>query len=91
MDPRSIAGIKTSGHSGARIALGITADISQILAALDQGTFMVRFFRRRSNKPERRIFCLKTDTFEILQYPLQRGRLTLSEESSECRVDRRAV
>jgi hypothetical protein len=68
---------------GARFALGGGADISQILGALDQGTFMVRFFRRRSTKPEKRIFCLKTDTFEILQYPMQRGRLTLSEESSK--------
>ena len=67
----------------ARVALAGAADISQILTALDQGTFMVRFFRRRGARPEKRIFCLKTDTFEILQYPMQRGRMTLSEESSE--------
>lgn len=66
-----------------RVALDGGADISQILTALDQGTFMIRFFRRRSTRPEKRIFCLRTDTFEILQYPMQRGRLTLSEESSE--------
>ena len=68
----------------ARVALAGGADISQILGALDQGTYMVRFFRRRGNRPERRIFCLKMDTFEILQYPMQGGRLTLSEESSKC-------
>ena len=66
-----------------RVGLAGGADISQILGALDQGTFMVRFFRRRSTRPEKRIFCLKMDTFEILQYPMQRGRMTLSEESSE--------
>lgn len=69
--------------TNARVALAGAADISQILGALDQGTFMVRFFRRRGNRPEKRIFCLKTETFEILQFPMTRGRMTLSEESSE--------
>ena len=64
------------------MALGSSAEIPQILHALDQGTVMIRFFRRR-RQPEKRIFCLKTDTFEILQYPMARGKLTLSEESSK--------
>ena len=65
-----------------KVALDGSAEIPQILHALDQGTVMIRFFRRRGTRPEKRIFCLKTDTFEILQYPLHRGRLTLSEETS---------
>ena len=65
-----------------RMALDGGAEIPQILHALDQGTVMIRFFRRKSNKPEKRIFCLRTDTFEILQFPMARGRHTLSEESS---------
>ena len=66
----------------ARVALDGAAEIKQILLALDQGTVMIRFFRRR-RQPENRIFCLKTDTFEILQYPMQRGKHTPTEESSK--------
>lgn len=68
-----------------KVALDGSAEIPQILHALDQGTVMIRFFRRRGTRPEKRIFCLKTDTFEILQYPLHRGRLTLSEETINIR------
>jgi len=64
----------------ARMALGEGAEIPQSLHALDQGTVMIRFFRKKS--PQKRIFCLKTDTFEVLQYPMARGRHTLAEESS---------
>ena len=67
----------------ARMALGGSAEIPQILLALDQGTVMIKFFRKRK-VPERRVFCLKTDTFEILQYPMGRGKHTLCEESSTC-------
>ena len=66
----------------ARMALDGAAEIPQILHALDQGTVMIRFFFRRRRQPEKRIFCLKTDTFEILQYPMSRGKLTISEDSS---------
>ena len=66
----------------ARVALGNGAEVPQILLALDQGTVMIKFFRKRK-VPERRVFCLKTDTFEILQYPMGRGKHTLCEESSE--------
>ena len=66
----------------ARIALGSSAEIPQILNALDQGTVMIKFFRKRK-LPERRVFCLKMETFEILQYPMGRGKHTLCEESSE--------
>ena len=66
----------------ARMAVGSSAEIPQILHALDQGTVMIKFFRKRK-VPERRVFCLKTDTFEILQYPMGRGKHTLCEESSE--------
>ncbi len=67
-----------------RMALDSGAEIPQILHALDQGTVMIKFFRKKQ-KPEKRIFCLKTDTFEILQFPMARGRLTQFEETSECR------
>ena len=66
----------------ARVALGNGAEVPQILLALDQGTVMIKCFRKRK-VPERRVFCLKTDTFEILQYPMGRGKHTLCEESSE--------
>lgn len=66
----------------ARMAVGSLAEIPQILTALEQGTVMIKFFRKRK-VPERRVFCLKTDTFEILQYPMGRGKHTLCEESSE--------
>jgi len=65
------------------MSLSSGAEIPQILHALDQGTVMIKFFRRRGNKPEKRIFCLKTDTFEILQFPMARGRLTQCEETSK--------
>ena len=65
----------------ARPALNAKAEIPQILAALDQGNLMTRFFRK-GRRPERRVLCLKTDTFEILQFPTARGKLTLSEETS---------
>ena len=65
----------------ARMALGSAADIPQILVALDPGTVLIKFFRKKK-LPERRVFCLKTDTFEILQYPMGRGKHTLCEESS---------
>lgn len=79
----SVKSPKSAGpvDSMARMALGSSAEIPQILLALDQGTVLIRFFRKRK-LPERRVFCLKTDTFEILQYPMGRGKLTLSEESS---------
>lgn len=70
----------------ARMALGEGADIAQILTALDQGTVMIRFFSRKKGNPQKRIFCLKTDTFEVLQYPMARGRHTLSEESSTNKI-----
>lgn len=73
---------KPVAMSKPKAAVGESADIPQILHALDQGTVLIRFFKRRSNRPEKRIFCLKTDTFEILQYPMSRGSLTLSEERS---------
>ena len=66
--------------------LGETAEIPQILHALDQGTVLIRFFKKKANRPEKRIFCLKTDTFEILQYPMTRGSLTLPDERSECKL-----
>lgn len=75
--PRGSAPVDTM----ARMALGSSAEIPQILLALDQGTVMIKFFRKRK-VPERRVFCLKTDTFEILQYPMGRGKHTLCEESS---------
>ena len=58
-------------------------DVPQILQALDQGTVMIRFFRRKGNRPEKRILCLKMETFEILQYPVSRGKLTQCEETSK--------
>lgn len=70
-----------------RVSLSSAAEIPQILHALDQGTVMIRFFVKKKGKPEKRIFCLKTDTFQILQYPMARGRLTQCEEISEfCHV-----
>ena len=65
----------------ARMAVGDGAEIPQILLALDRGTVMIKFFKRKK-VPERRVFCLKTDTFEILQYPMG-GKHTLCEEASE--------
>lgn len=58
-------------------------EVPQILQALDQGTVMIRFFRRKGNKPEKRILCLKMETFEILQYPVAKGKLTQCEETSK--------
>jgi phosphatidylinositol phospholipase C gamma-1 len=66
------------------MAVGSSAEIPQILHALDQGTVMIKFFRKRK-VPERRVFCLKTDTFEIMQYPMGRGKHTLCEESIDIR------
>ncbi len=69
-----------------RMSLSSGAEIPQILHALDQGTVMIKFFKRRGNRPEKRIFCLKTDTFEILQFPMARGKLTQCEETSEEKI-----
>ena len=66
-------------------ALNSTAEVPQILQALDQGTVMIRFFRRKGNRPEKRILCLKMDTFEILLYPMTRGKSTQCEEASKQR------
>lgn len=65
-----------------RMSISSGAEIPQILQCLDQGTVMIKFFKRRGNRPEKRIFCLKTDTFEILQFPMARGKLTQCEETS---------
>lgn len=64
-------------------AVNSAAEVPQILQALDQGTVMIRFFRRKGNRPEKRILCLKMETFEILQYPMARGKLTQCEETSK--------
>ena len=66
-----------------RVSLSSGADIAQILHALDQGTVMIKFFKKRGSRPEKRIFCLKTDTFEIMQFPMARGKLTQCEETGE--------
>ena len=63
------------------MSLSSGAEIPQILHALDQGTVMIKFFKR-GKRPEKRIFCLKTDTFEILQFPMV-GKLPQCEETSE--------
>ena len=65
-----------------RMSLSSSAEIPQILHALDQGTVMVKFFKR-GKRPEKRIFCLRTDTFEILQFPMAKGKLTQCEETSK--------
>ena len=70
-----------------RISLDSAAEIPQILSALDQGTVMIKFFKKKGNKPEKRIFCLKTDTFEILQFPMARGKLTQCEEASKFKCE----
>ena len=58
-----------------------TAEISRVLHALEQGNIMVRFIRGKK-QPLKKLFCLREDTFEILQYPIQRGKSTAAEESS---------
>ncbi|XP_064393377.1 1-phosphatidylinositol 4,5-bisphosphate phosphodiesterase gamma-1-like [Halichondria panicea] len=75
----------STSSSVAKPAFGETADIPNILTALDQGTVLIRFFKKRGNRPEKRIFCLKTDTFEILQFPMTRGVLSVSEEKIDIR------
>ena len=74
----------TSPSAGAmsRMSLSVGAEIPQILHALDQGTVMIKFFKGKK-KPEKRIFCLKTDTFEIMQFPMARGKHTQCEETSK--------
>ena len=57
------------------------AEIPQILADLDQGKLMTRFFKK-GRRPERRILCLRIESFEILQFPSTSGRQTIPEESS---------
>lgn len=57
------------------------ADIGTILSALERGTVMVRFPARK-RRPEKKLFCLKVDTFEVVQYPLSKGTRTVAEESS---------
>ena len=76
----------STSSSVAKPAFGETADIPNILTALDQGTVLIRFFKKRGNRPEKRIFCLKTDTFEILQFPMTRGVLSVSEEKSSFKM-----
>ena len=74
------------------MALGPDADISKILSTLEQGTIMMRFYRRKGGRPEKNIYCLKTDTMEILQFVMASGRTSTlprnADESSEfaCRV-----
>ena len=71
------------------LALGPDADISQILSTLEQGTTMMRFYRRRGSRPEKHLYCLKADTMEILQFVMAAGRSSASprnaDESSEYR------
>ena len=44
---------------------------------------MVRFPSKKK-RPEKKLFCLKVDTFEVVQYPMLRGSRTVKEESSMC-------
>ena len=71
------------------LALGPDADISQILSTLEQGTTMMRFYRRKGSRPEKHLYCLKADTLEILQFVMAAGRSSMSprnaDESSKCR------
>ena len=60
---------------------GAADETSRILQALEQGNIMVRFIRGKK-QPLRKLFCLREDTAEILQYPAQRGKTTAAEESS---------
>eukprot|EP00731_Ephydatia_muelleri_P027125 Em0018g1225a len=60
------------------------ADIGTILSALERGTVMVRFPARK-RRPEKKLFCLKVDTFEVVQYPLSKGTRTVAEESIDIR------
>ena len=70
------------------LALGPDADIYQILSTLEQGTIMMRFYRRKGSRPEKHLYCLKADTMEILQFVMAAGRSSTSprnaDESSEC-------
>ncbi len=66
-----------------RPAKNSMVEVPQILQALDQGTVMIRFFRRKGNRPEKRMLCLKMETFEILQYPVTKGKQILCEETSK--------
>lgn len=71
------------------LALGPDADISQILSTLEQGTTMMRFYRRKGSRPEKHLYCLKADTLEILQFVMAAGRSSMSprnaDESSKSR------
>ena len=69
------------------MALGPDADISQILSTLEQGTIMMRFYRRKGSRPEKHLYSLNVGTFEILQFVMASGRTSMSprnaDESSE--------
>jgi len=61
-----------------------STDVIQILEVLDKGTAMQRFRAGRKD-PLRKIFCLKLETFEILQLPTTstRGKSPQPEEYGE--------
>ena len=77
------------------LALGPDADISQILSTLEQGTAMMRFYRRKGSRPEKHLYCLKADTLEILQFVMAAGRSSMSprnaDESSKCRKKKKKI
>ena len=52
--------------------------ITDVMKALESGTVMFKFKRRRP--PEKRIFTLRLTTFEILQFPFpSRGRAIIED------------
>ena len=65
------------------LALGPDADISQILSTLEQGTTMMRFYRRKGSRPEKHLYCLKADTMEILQFIMAAGRSSASPRNAD--------
>lgn len=58
-----------------------SADIIEILRALDYGTAMFRFKGRR--EPLRKLFCLKLETFEIQQFPITSSHSRKSPQPEE--------
>jgi len=66
-----------------------SADIIEILRALDYGTAMFRFKGRR--EPLKKLFCLKLETFEIQQYPITSSHQRKSPQPEEYGMIERSV
>ena len=60
-----------------------THKLGEMIQALEKGTVIVKFNLKKRKPPEKRVLTLRTNTFEILQYPLPSKGRPIAEETGE--------